>query len=324
MPELEDVYKSLRAAHDAGDVVAAQKLADYARQLQSEEQPQETTALGQAGETLKAIPRGFGRTLLTAAEGAGELADAATNFVGLENLIDSGDDNALVSAARQGQKAINESWLGVDDAYQDEWLTKFGEGLGSMATFFTPTAALRLAGLTGRATKTTGALASATGSGEQAQRIEQARAEGLDVTGGQEDTAILTGAIIGLSELAPVERILRGIDPGKATDDVKTVIMKRLSSAFASGGMEALQETSASLLQDLAEREIYNPDVDFGQEALDSFTIGGAVGFTADLVVNADVHAATLSQTGEPLPAVPTRYRIRLLGALTLASARGR
>ena len=287
MPELEDVYKSLRAAHDAGDVVAAQKLADYARQLQSEEQPQETTALGQVGETFKAIPRGFGRTLLTAAEGAGELADAATNFVGLENLIDSGDDNALVSAARQGQKALNESWLGVDDAYQDEWLTKFGEGLGSMATFFTPTAALRLAGLTGRATKTTAALASATGSGEQAQRIEQARAEGLDVTGGQEDTAILTGAIIGLSELAPVERILRGIDPGKATDDVKTVIMKRLSSAFASGGMEALQETSASLLQDLAEREIYNPDVDFGQEALDSFTIGGAVGFTADLVVNA-------------------------------------
>ena len=249
--------------------------------------PQETTALGQVGETLKAIPRGFGRTLLTAAEGAGELADAATNFVGLENLIDSGDDNALVSAARQGQKALNESWLGVDDAYQDEWFTKFGEGLGSMATFFTPTAALRLAGLTGRATKTTAALASATGSGEQAQRIEQARAEGLDVTGGQEDTAILTGAIIGLSELAPVERILRGIDPGKATDDVKTVIMKRLSSAFASGGMEALQETSASLLQDLAEREIYNPDVDFGQEALDSFTIGGAVGFTADLVVNA-------------------------------------
>ena len=287
MPELEDVYKSLRAAHDAGDVVAAQKLADYARQLQSEEQPQETTALGQVGETLKAIPRGFGRTLLTAAEGAGELADAATNFVGLENLIDSGDDNALVSAARQGQKALNESWLGVDDAYQDEWFTKFGEGLGSMATFFTPTAALRLAGLTGRATKTTAALASATGSGEQAQRIEQARAEGLDVTGGQEDTAILTGAIIGLSELAPVERILRGIDPGKATDDVKTVIMKRLSSAFASGGMEALQETSASLLQDLTEREIYNPDVDFGQEALDSFTIGGAVGFTADLVVNA-------------------------------------
>ena len=86
MPELEDVYKSLRAAHDAGDVVAAQKLADYARQLQSEEQPQETTALGQVGETFKAIPRGFGRTLLTAAEGAGELADAATNFVGLENL----------------------------------------------------------------------------------------------------------------------------------------------------------------------------------------------------------------------------------------------
>ena len=255
--------------------------------LSKSNDPEEPTVLGQVGETLKAIPRGFGRTLLTAAEGAGELADAVTNKIGLEGLVDSGDDNALVAAARQGQKSLNESFLGVDDLYQDQWMTKFGEGLGSMATFFTPTAALRIAGLTGRATKTTAALASATGSGEQAQRIEQARAEGIDVTGGQEDTAILTGAIIGLSELAPVERILRGIDPGKATDDLKTVVMKRLSSAFASGGMEALQETSASLLQDLTEREIYNPDVDFGQDALDSFTIGGSVGFTADLVLNA-------------------------------------
>ena len=88
--------------------------------------PEEPTALGQVGETLKAIPRGFGRTLLTAAEGAGELADAVTNKIGLEGLVDSGDDNALVAAARQGQKALNESFLGVDDLYQDQWMTKFG------------------------------------------------------------------------------------------------------------------------------------------------------------------------------------------------------
>ena len=249
----------------------------------------ETTALGQVGETLKAIPRGFARSLLTAGEGAAELADAVTNKVGLENLIDSGDDNALVAAARQGQKALNESWLGVDDAYQDAWMTKFGEGLGSMASFLTPGGALKLAGIGSRAAQlgATATLAAPIGAGEQVQRVEQARAEGIDVSEAQEDASVLFGAAIGLTELAPVDRLLRGLDPSKLSDDLKINIMQRLASAMGSGGVEALQETSASLMQDLAEREIYNPDLQLGQEAWDSFTIGGAVGFTADLVLNA-------------------------------------
>lgn len=248
-----------------------------------------TTALGQVGETLKAIPRGFARSLLTAGEGAAELADAVTNKVGLENLIDSGDDNALVAAARQGQKALNESWLGVDDAYQDAWMTKFGEGLGSMASFLTPGGALKLAGIGSRAARlgATVPLVQAIGSGEGIQRVEQARAEGIEVSEAQEDAAVLLGAAIGLTELAPVDRLLRGLDRSKLSDDLKINIMQRLASAMGSGGVEALQETSASLMQDLAEREIYNPDLQLGQEAWDSFTVGGAVGFTADLVLNA-------------------------------------
>ena len=58
------------------------------------------TFLGQAGETLKAIPRGFANSFLSAGEGVAELSDAATNVVGLEDAIASGDDNALVSASR--------------------------------------------------------------------------------------------------------------------------------------------------------------------------------------------------------------------------------
>ena len=247
----------------------------------------ETTVMGQVGETLKAIPRGFGRTLLTAAEGAGELADAVTNKIGLEGLVDSGDDNALVAAARQGQKALNESFLGVDDLYQDQWMTKFGEGLGSMATFVTPTAAFRLAGLAGRANKTTAALAAATGSGEQAQRIQQARDEGIEVDVDQEDNATLVGSVIGLTELLPVQRLLRHLDPDLVPPEAKVTIMQKLSSALASGGVEALQETSASLMQDYTEKGIYNPEMDFGADAIESFTVGGAVGFTADLVLNA-------------------------------------
>ena len=76
------------------------------------------TATGQAFETIKGVGRGFGGSFLTAAEGLAELADAGTNALGYEDLIDSGDENALVKAARSGQEAIQDA-IGADRAYQD-------------------------------------------------------------------------------------------------------------------------------------------------------------------------------------------------------------
>ena len=103
----------------------------------------ERTVGGQTFEFGKAIARGFGNTFVSAGEGVGELSDAATNLAGFEGAIDDGDDNALVAASREGRQAIDE-YLGADEAYRDTWITKFGEGIGSFATFFTPAAALRL------------------------------------------------------------------------------------------------------------------------------------------------------------------------------------
>ena len=246
----------------------------------------ERTVLGQAGEFVKAIPRGFGRTILGSLEGAAELADAATNTIGLESLIDSGEENALVSAARKGQQSLNDSFLGVDKAYEDAWITKFGEGLGSLATFATPAAVLKLANVTSKIGKAAPyALAGSSGAGEQAQRIDQRREEGMDVSSGQEDAAVLLGGLVGLSEMAPINRFLRGYDT-KITDDIAAPIMKRLSEAVVSGVGEGLQETIAGLAQEGIERGIYNPDADFGQGSLDNFTIGAAAGFTADLILN--------------------------------------
>jgi hypothetical protein len=63
----------------------------------------ERTVLGQVGETLKAVPRGFANTFLSAGEGLAELADAATNVVGLKDAIDTGEENELVKASRAGR-----------------------------------------------------------------------------------------------------------------------------------------------------------------------------------------------------------------------------
>ena len=188
------------------------------------------TVWGQTKEFAKAIPRGFAQGTLGAVEGIAELADAATNVIGLDDLIDSGDDNAVVAAARKGQQALNNSFMGPDVAYQDAWMTKFGQGLGSLATFLTPGVALRLSGYAGKAGKVataagfgsnlelglTGTLALGTGTGEAAQRVEESREEGIDVSQGQEDAAIAWGAITGMTELAPDPRFLAKARPSQA------------------------------------------------------------------------------------------------------------
>ena len=98
----------------------------------------EDSVLDQTGEFVKAVPRGFASGFLSSAEGIAELADATTNYFGLENLIDTGEENELVRLAREGRKAVNQSFLAPDEQYQDAFTTKVGEGLGSLATFLTP------------------------------------------------------------------------------------------------------------------------------------------------------------------------------------------
>ena len=257
---------------------------------------EQRTVSGQAAEFLKGVPRGFANSFLTAGEGIAELADAATNAVGMDDLIDSGEENELVRASREGRNFINE-YLGSDVAYNDTWMTKFGEGIGSFASFLTPAGALRLTGLAGKvipklggmgATEAavTGTLAVGTGTGEQAQRVQAAKDRGLDVSQGEEDLAILGGAVVGLSELAPVNRLLSRVSK-TADAQFRKNLSDQLKGALLTGAAEGTQEVVASISQDAIERGIYNENLPSNESLLDDFTVGGAIGTGADLVLNA-------------------------------------
>ena len=246
----------------------------------------ERTFGGQLFETAKGIPRGFLGSFLTAGEGLAELADAATNTIGLEDLIDSGEDNAMVSFARDGRAALQES-LGADEAYRDTWMTKFGDGLGSFASFLTPGLLAKGLGATGKLLPTAGAvsLAVGSGSGDQAQRIQRARDQGIEVSQEDEDLAIgVFGAGIGLSELAAPTRLLsrlsKNIDPA-----TKIGIKEKLVGALGTGAVEGVQEALATVFQDATERGIYNENLAKSDSLLDDFTVGGAVGAFADLAL---------------------------------------
>ena len=242
----------------------------------------ETTILGQAKETLKGVPRGA-------------LSMVADVPLGVASLFDIGNDSDLVQGLQQYKDFLRtESSLAADPAYADKWMTKFGEGLGSFGPFLG-------AGAIGKSLLTRGvgssasmvrnpmflapaSIAAPAGIAQQVDRMNMAKEQGEDVGALAETFAELGGGIIGLSEVLPVFKLLERvpINAQKYMD-----IRGALDSAVRSGGIEALQEVTASLSQDLLARGLYSDELPIGESLFDEFTIGGAVGAFADLAVNA-------------------------------------
>lgn len=261
----------------------------FAAQSYTPEEP-ETTFLGSTGELLKGIPRGFASSFATAGQGLTELADAGLNYIGLEDVITDEDTEAVAGYVDSFQKSLQESALGADPAYSDAFATKFGEGLGSFASFLVPGGALKVAGKLGKMSKleqaATSSLAASPlavggGAGQQAQRVQAAREQGIDISEDVEDKSIGLGGLIGLSELAPLARVLKAIPKSQLSG-----IFPRIESAVKTGLLEGGQELAAGLMQDATEKGLYNPDLEIGESAWDDLTVGGAVGATADLLVN--------------------------------------
>jgi hypothetical protein len=227
---------------------------------QPEEKPFGVAEYAQAPLELgKAVTRGLGGALLSSAAGLAELADIATDRLGFEDLIDSGEDNELIRLANAGQEALQET-LGASEPYRDLWFTKFGEGVGSIGSFFLPTgilgAAGRAAGLAAKTTRglqTAGAGTTAVGLGaeEQAARIEQARLRGVEISEDQEDASIVGGGFVGISEIATPLAILKKIrkvtDPKRRDESFDAI-----RSAIKTGTLEGVQEVTASLMQTLS------------------------------------------------------------------------
>ncbi len=256
---------------------------------QQQEELDDTSFLGATAEFLKGIPRGVANSFISTGEGLFQLADAGLNLAGLEDVIDQEDEDVVLGLAKQGRDAVNESFLGADQAYQDSFGTKFGEGLGSFLTFLGPGLVGKAAGLTGKGLKAAqyggaGTLAIGSGAGDQSQRIQRARDQGLEVSGDQEDLAIGLGGAIGLTELAPVEKLLKGL-PRDLPEGFKENVIARLKQALGTGAVEAVQEGVAGVLQDSVARGIYDPNQPIGDSLWDDLTVGGAVGTTADLIV---------------------------------------
>ncbi len=211
-------------------------------------------ALGLGGEMVAGVGRGLGKGLLGIGAGLAGIADAATNKVGLEDLIDSGEDNELIRLANEGKRAIDDS-IGVGDAYRDSYAVKVSEALGSIASFAVP--GLGVAGAAGRlgagvaargaagsgATYVSGA---GFGADDQLQRIEASRAKGIEVDQDTADNAVLAGMVVGLSEAftpLSVLKKVRGLkEPRDRYNDLERIKKDALEAGDEVAATRALNE----------------------------------------------------------------------------------
>ena len=255
----------------------------FAKAVQSAygEDINQTTILGRATEFAKAIPR-----------------EAVAGFqqvpVGLAQLFDIGNDNPMTkSFERQQEEWRTQGPFAGDPAYQDLYSTKVGAGLGSFVPFLG-------AGLAGRALAARGvgaklpkllqpswtvpyAFAGPSGIAEQANFLQQARDEGKEVGPVAEILAELGGALIGATELFPIEKLLKRV-PKNALNYPE--VRRMLRSGLQQGGVEAGQEVFAGISQRLLARGLYSDDLPLTESVWDDMTVGGGVGFIADVVVN--------------------------------------
>ena len=245
----------------------------------------ERNILEQAGEFAKSVPRGALTTLIDAP-------------LGIASLADVGDDSDVVAGLRELKRGIREdSPLAVNPVYSNQLSTKFGEGLGSFFPFLG-------AGKVGQALQkgrpmapgfkgylqspsflAPATLAVPTGFSAQAERVQESRDMGEDVSGFQETLATLFGGVGGASEVLPITALFKRIPKSALQDEtVKQMLTRRLASAARGGFAEGAQEVAAGIYQDLVARGIYSDNLPIGASAYDDFTIGGLVGGTVDLV----------------------------------------
>ena len=225
-----------------------------------------------------------------------------TGVKGLAGLA-LGSDSDIVKGISDYQRYVaTESPLASDPKYRDTFGTKLAEGAGSLIGFGGAAFAGRKLAAQGIVSDKVGrfgvpgALAVPMGMGEQVDRLEESRALGETPGRVAEKVAILTGGVIGMSELAPIERLFRSIPKSALKNpSVQELISTRLKSAAATGTAEAFQEAGAGIAQNLTARGLYSDEIPIFDSALEEFTIGGILGASADLFVNSLANRRSIS-----------------------------
>jgi len=275
------------------------------------EPPPSTTGMFEGtDDSLYAVPRGIARgamqTGLSMAEGMFSIVDM---------LADIPDAVGLAATKDLVDRETSEFFQNIQEAKryvgnEEGMIGKLFEGVGSIFTFALPglgqagalargtalaakgpqylEASRRALGLAKGLSGIKYTFAGSAGAGQSSAMLEAYKAAGNDYTVGQRNLATALGIPIGLLELLAPEMVLRGI-PNSIAGATKSQILRRLGEAGTTGIGEGAQEAFSGVLQEVAAKLNYNPDMPIGESMLSDFGYGAGAGGIFDLLTRGKV-----------------------------------
>jgi hypothetical protein len=237
------------------------------------EQARQTALSREAGvlDYLGEVPKGL-------IGGAANLVEQGA--VGLAALLPEGAEDVV----RGGIKAVGgavQDYVSPDIGIGDSVPRKLSEGVGSF---------VGLAGVSMLNPLAGAGLAVSAGAGEASER---ARAAGA--TEDERSLAALAGIVPGALELLPI-----GFLKALGRDGVRS-ILNTTARVLSSGGVEAAQEATAAVIQNLIAQGIYKPDQKLIEGVGEQAAYGGAVG----AIVQGLIELATPRTRGGASAATP-------------------
>jgi hypothetical protein len=245
------------------------------------------------------IPKGIARGVVGGAELAArgitsQIADEASfldPLYGIEEGISDAERKQRAAQMRAGierRVAPIDEFLAADASVEGSIPSTFAEAAGSIIPGL-GLGAIPVAGL-----PTAGAYFYAQGRGEAAQRARQSGA-----TEDQIAQSADLGGLVGLSEIIPIQRILKRFRRGVG-DDFADEAEGRIKRALKAGRDEAIQEAAATVAQNAIAKGIYDPETDLLAGTQEALGYGAGVGGLTQFLL--DMFAKRVQTPGQPAP----------------------
>jgi len=224
---------------------------------------------------------------------SGAVNTGEVGALGVSTILEEEAENATRNRIKSLADSVRPEGGDVDD-----WAYKIAAGIGSVAGIALPAAAAAAlapsaAAATVVGTGVAGLLGLATASGEASERAREANASVEDRVSA---AAIYNPyvAAAGALEALPVGRFLKSVNVPVLSDLVEKfgpeftgAAMNRVQRAAATGGVEAAQEMTSEILQNLNEKYGYNPDRTWYGGTGESGAVGGTTGAIIQLATDA-------------------------------------
>ena len=222
---------------------------------------------------------------------SGAVNTGEVGALGVSTILEEEAENATRNRIKSLADSVRPEGGDVDD-----WAYKIAAGIGSVAGIALPAAAAAAlapsaAVATVVGTGVAGLLGLATAGGEASER---ARAAGATEEQRTDAVYSLPVAAAGALEALPIGRFLKSVNVPVLNDLVDKfgpeftgAVMNRVQRAAATGGVEAAQEMTSEILQNLNEKYGYNPDRTWYGGTGESGAVGGATGAIIQLATDA-------------------------------------